>query len=68
MNREQRQNKELTEKYPFLLPFYTIKRWFALLSSKKRKTIKKELEYKKGFTDEKLRQTDAFLKELGINS
>lgn len=56
------------EKYPILLPYYTLKRWFSLLSGRKRKVIKQEIKYKKNFTDDKLQQTDALLKELGINS
>ena len=60
-------NRKL-EKYPFLFPYYTLKRWCALLSGKKRRAIKQEIGYKKNFTDEKLQQTDALFKELGLNS
>ena len=56
------------EKYPILLPYYMVKRWFALFSKDKRKSIRQELEYKKDFTNEKLQQTNKFLEELGLNS
>lgn len=54
------------EKYPFLLPYYTVKRWFSLLSKKKIDKIKKEMDYKNSVTSDKAIKMEKMLKNLGL--
>ena len=54
------------EKYPFLLPYYTLKRWFSLLSKKKRKAIKAEMDYKNSVSSERMQKTEQMLKNIGL--
>lgn len=54
------------EKYPFLLPYYQVKRWFSLLKKKRGRSIKAELEYKNAMPKESAEKLKNLIKELEL--
>ena len=53
------------QKYPFLLPFYWVKRWFEVLLFR-RKNIARKAEMLKNSDDVKIREYEKMLKKTGI--
>ena len=62
----------MKEKYPilkerkYLLPFYQVKRWFALVGSGKVSKLKKEYQADKSVNAEQAKEMNVFLSKLGI--
>ena len=54
------------KKYPFLLPFFQVKRWFNLKDERKRKRIAKELNGTLTISQQKVDSFDNLLKSLGL--
>ena len=54
------------KKYPVLIPFYQVKRWFRLLDRKTRKSAVNELNLAKKMKDEEVEAFDELLKSVGL--
>lgn len=54
------------KKYPVLLPFFQVKRWFNLKDERKRKRIAKELNGTLTISQQKVDSFDKLLKSLGL--
>lgn len=55
------------EKYPILLPFYQIKRWFGVFNKDKRRRVKRLYDARDAVTDESEDKARALLDSLGLN-
>lgn len=56
----------ICKKYPILIPFFQIKRWFKLLLPSKQRKIRKELKVSQEIQQEEVGKYDALLKDLGL--
>lgn len=54
------------KKFPVLLPFFQVKRWFNLIDERKRKRIAKELNGTLSISQQKIDSFDKLLKSLGL--